>query len=212
MEHNLAAPVSNRLCRLVPAEKQLGYGQRLPRAALESLQRQAAGSRTVRRVQIMNRIQLTSILSILCLTALGRASDAFAQRPGGYRLLSNDDPEPVSAAKFAVGEKGRTFGKTIVLTSIVHAQRQVVSGVNYKLCLKVRVDGTSKRSEAVVYRNLQKQYSLTSWTWGQCTKPPSAMEAGATPQPGQSSLSPSQSPARASEAGVSHVTGPTSAR
>ncbi len=160
----------------------------------------------------MSRIQLTSILSILCLTALGRTFDAFAQHPGGYHLLSNDDPETVSATKFAVGEKGRTFGKTIVLTSIVHAQRQLVSGVNYKLCLKVRVDGTSKRSEALVYRNPQKQYSLTSWTWGQCTKPPSATETGATPQPGQSSVSPLQSPARSSAAGLSQVTGSTSAR
>ena len=129
----------------------------------------------------MSRIQLTSILSILCLTALGQASDTLAQRPGGYRLLSNDDPEAVSAAKFAVGEKGRTFGKTIVLTSIAHAQRQLVSGANYKVCLKVRVDGTSKRSEAVVYRNLQKQFSLTGWKWNECTKPPSATEAGVTP-------------------------------
>ncbi|MSO24304.1 MAG: hypothetical protein EXQ58_13920 [Acidobacteria bacterium] len=160
----------------------------------------------------MSRIQLTSILSILCLTALGRTFDAFAQHPGGYHLLSNDDPETVSATKFAVGEKGRTFGKTIVLTSIVHAQRQLVSGVNYKLCLKVRVDGTSKRSEALVYRNPQKQYSLTIWTWGQCTKPPSTTETGATPQPEQSSVSPSQGPARASAAGISQVTGSTSAR
>jgi hypothetical protein len=146
----------------------------------------------------MRTIRMIPILSILGLAVLGQATDAMAQRPGGYRLVSNDDPETVSAAKFAVGEKGRKFGKTIVLTSIVHAQRQVVSGVNYRLCLKVKVDGTSKRSEAVVYRDLKKQYSLTGWTWGQCTKPPSAPEAGATPQSGLSPSSSSTTIARAS--------------
>jgi hypothetical protein len=146
----------------------------------------------------MRSIRMIPILSILGLAVFGQAADAIAQRPGAYRLVSNDDPETVSAAKFAVSEKARKFGKTIVLASIVHAQRQVVSGMNYKLCLKVKVDGTSKRSEAVVYRDLKKQYSLTGWTWGQCTKPPSEPEAGATPQSGQSFLS--RSPDRANEA------------
>ena len=54
---------------------------------------------------------------------------------------------------------------------MVYAQRQVVSGTNYKLCLKVKVNGTSKRAETVISRNPQKQYTLTSWMWGQCTKP-----------------------------------------
>jgi hypothetical protein len=148
----------------------------------------------------MKAIRVISIFSSLCLVALGQAFDAFAQRPGAYRLVLNDDPETVSAAKFAVSEKARKFGKTIVLTSIVHAQRQVVSGTNYKLCLKVKVNGTSKRSEAVVYRDLQKQYSLTGWTWGQCTKPPTPPETGTTPPSGRSFLFPSRIPDRASEA------------
>jgi Aspartic acid proteinase inhibitor len=157
-------------------------------------------------------IRVISIFSSLCFVALGQTFDAFAQRPGAYRLVSNDDPEAVSAAKFAVSEKGRKFGKTIVLTSIVHAQKQVVSGTNYKLCLKVRVNGTSKRSEAVVYRDLQKQYSLTGWTWGQCTKPPSPPQTGTTPPSGQSFLFPLGIPDRASEVRywLNHAEVPTS--
>jgi len=99
------------------------------------------------------------------------ALGALAQPPGGYRLVPNDDSESVTAAKFAAREEGQKLGKNIVFSSLVYAQRQVVSGTNYKLCLKVKVNGTSKRAETVIYRNLQKQYALTSWSWGQCTKP-----------------------------------------
>jgi Aspartic acid proteinase inhibitor len=140
---------------------------------------------------MLSRIQMTPILSFLCLAAFGHALESFAQTPGAYRLVANDEPEAVSAAKFAVGEKGQKLGKNLLLTSIVHAQRQVVSGTNYKLCLKVKLEGTSKRAEAVVYRNLQKQYSLTGWKWGECTKPATAPAVTPTSRSGQASSPPS---------------------
>lgn len=116
----------------------------------------------------MHTTQLSFLLYFfISVLALG----ALAQTPGGYRLVSNDDSESLAAAKFAVREEGQKLGKSIVFSSMVYAQRQVVSGTNYKLCLKVKVNGTSKRAETVIYRNLQKEYALTSWSWGQCTKP-----------------------------------------
>jgi Aspartic acid proteinase inhibitor len=117
------------------------------------------------------RMPLIRTLSFLYFVVFALAPETRAQTPGGYRLVSNDDSESIAAAKFAVREEGQKLGKNIVFSSMVYAQRQVVSGTNYKLCLKVKVNGTSKRAETVVYRNLQKQYALTSWSWGQCTKP-----------------------------------------
>jgi hypothetical protein len=117
------------------------------------------------------RMPLIRTLSFLYFVVFALAPETPAQTPGGYRLVSNDDSESIGAAKFAVREEGQKLGKSIVFSSMVYAQRQVVSGTNYKLCLKVKVNGTSKRAETVVYRNLQKQYALTSWSWGQCTKP-----------------------------------------
>jgi hypothetical protein len=117
------------------------------------------------------RMPLIRTLSFLYFVVFALAPETPAQTPGGYRLVSNDDSESIAAAKFAVREEGQKLGKNIVFSSMVYAQRQVVSGTNYKLCLKVKVNGTSKRAETVVYRNLQKQYALTSWSWGQCTKP-----------------------------------------
>jgi hypothetical protein len=56
-------------------------------------------------------------------------------------------------------------------------------GNQLQLCLKLKVDGTSNRAEAVVYRNLQKQYSLTGWTSGECTKPAKTEAVSVTPSP-----------------------------
>jgi len=93
----------------------------------------------------MRKIYVTQLFFLSgCLISM-LALDALAQAPGGYRLVSNDDPESVAAAKVAVRLEGEKLGKNIVFSSMVYAQRQVVSGTNYKLCLKVRVNGTSKR-------------------------------------------------------------------
>jgi hypothetical protein len=119
----------------------------------------------------MRKIHITQLLFLSsCLISMV-AFDALAQAPGGYRLVANDDPESVAAAKVAARLEGEKLGKSVVFSSIVYAQRQVVSGTNYKLCLKVKVNGTSRRAETVIHRNLQKEYALTSWKWGECTKP-----------------------------------------
>jgi len=119
----------------------------------------------------MRKTRIVWMLSILSFVELGLALETYAQTPGAYRLVPNDDSESLAAAKFAVQEEGQKLGKTVVFTSMVYAQRQVVSGTNHKLCLKVKVNGTSKRAETVVYRDLQKQFKLTSWKWGECMKP-----------------------------------------
>jgi len=111
------------------------------------------------------------MLSVLSFVELGLALETKAQTPGAYHLVPNDDSESLAAAKFAVQQEGQKLGKTIVFTSMVYAQQQIVAGTNFKLCIKVKVNGTSKRAETVVNRDLQKQFKLTSWKWGECMKP-----------------------------------------
>jgi hypothetical protein len=41
----------------------------------------------------------------------------------------------------------------------------LVAGMNYRLRLKVKVDGKVKEAEAVVWRKLSGEHELTSWTW-----------------------------------------------
>ena len=101
----------------------------------------------------------------------GIYSAAFAQDgqiTGGYGDANVKDKDVIAAAKFAVKKRSQKQRAVITLVSINQAQLQVVAGLNYKLCLQVSVKKSGKKAvrqfaEAVVYKNLQRVYSLTSW-------------------------------------------------
>jgi uncharacterized alpha/beta hydrolase family protein len=89
---------------------------------------------------------------------------------GGYQETPKDDPATVAAAKFAVSERQTKEGGTMSLVSVKRAETQLVAGVNYWLCLKVKVNGKSQKVTAVVNKTLTDTYSLTSWESGGCKK------------------------------------------
>ncbi|HEY0349977.1 MAG TPA: cystatin domain-containing protein [Pyrinomonadaceae bacterium] len=97
-----------------------------------------------------------------------------AQRTGGYREIDKADEGAAAAAEFAVKAESEKKEMTYKLVSIEHAEAQTVAGINYRLCLKVgyhKADDDAETTESVrvvVYRNLQNQYSLTSWTEENC--------------------------------------------
>jgi copper homeostasis protein (lipoprotein) len=88
--------------------------------------------------------------------------------PGGYSITSITDKDVVSAANFAVEQQQQKTGQPLSLVSVTQAQQQVVAGKNYKLCMKIKDGSNVRTASAVVYRNLQRQNSLTSWTWDSC--------------------------------------------
>ena len=98
------------------------------------------------------------------------------ERPivGGYKEAKKDDPAVVAAAEFAVGARQEQAGGPLSLVSIMSAERQVVQGMNYRLCLEVKAGeetdaGVESQSvQAVVYQNLKREYSLTSWEEKHC--------------------------------------------
>lgn len=97
---------------------------------------------------------------------LGATSGVLAQQVpivGGYAETSSANAEVVAAARFAVRAERRKEHTHITLVSIEHAEQQVVAGMNYRLRLKVRVRNQTQDVTAVVYKNLQQRYSLTSW-------------------------------------------------
>lgn len=120
----------------------------------------------------------------LILVALGVAFGsvivgAAQQRPpivGGYKEVATNDPEVVSAAKFAVGAVGRKVGSTVKLISVERAERQTVQGANYRVCLKVEIEDeinnvdVTQGIRVVVYSNLKRQYSLTKWEEADCSE------------------------------------------
>ena len=99
-----------------------------------------------------------------------------AQRTGGYREIDKADEGAATAAEFAVKAESEKKEITYKLVSVEHAETQTVAGINYRLCLKVsyhKADDDAETTESVhvvVFRSLQKQYSLTSWTEENCGK------------------------------------------
>lgn len=94
-----------------------------------------------------------------------------AQEPpmaGAYAEASVTDREVVSAARFAVKMEKRRHGGRLSLLQIERAEQQVVAGMNYRLCLKLRVNGKEREVITVVYKNLKRKYSLSSWEAGNC--------------------------------------------
>jgi Aspartic acid proteinase inhibitor len=103
----------------------------------------------------------------------GNRSSVFAQQGpivGGYADTSNSDPEVVAAARFAVHAERQKLHVRIALLSIKHAEVQVVAGLNYRLCLKVKIKGKTRNVNVVVYKNLKQKYSLTIWSANGCKK------------------------------------------
>ena len=121
----------------------------------------------------MNKRMFALLVLFLLAIGLGGVA-ASAQRTGGYREIDKSDEGAAAAAEVAVKAESEKKEMTYKLISVEHYETQTVAGINYRLCLKVGyhkqdddVDAT-EFVRVVVYRNLQNQYSLTSWTEENC--------------------------------------------
>jgi Aspartic acid proteinase inhibitor len=88
---------------------------------------------------------------------------------GGYSAVSNSDETVIEAANFAVETQAQK-DDTLELISIERAERQIVAGSNYRMCLSVKSNGKEEQASATVYLNLQNQFSLSEWTPGKCAE------------------------------------------
>jgi len=92
---------------------------------------------------------------------------------GGYSVVLVSNAGVVAAAEFAITAKERAMqaddaSASLALVSIVSAQQQVVAGLNYRLTLKVKVNGEEREAEVIVWWqswNEEEPYKLTSWEW-----------------------------------------------
>jgi uncharacterized lipoprotein NlpE involved in copper resistance len=91
-----------------------------------------------------------------------------ARSVGSYVPISAGGAEAVEAAEFAVREQQRRGRQPIQLQRVRRAERQVVAGLNFRLCLDVLADRKEASVLAVVYRNVRQQFSLTEWTPSAC--------------------------------------------
>jgi hypothetical protein len=123
----------------------------------------------------MKKINRLAFFGIIVLGTLAFSSGVRAQEHsqdhpivGGYGTISARSAEAQSAAKFAVAARARRTGKRIVLWKVLKAEQQVVAGMNYRVCMRVFENGKERTVTAVVYKNLRRKWSLTSWTRGGC--------------------------------------------
>jgi Protein of unknown function (DUF4232)/Aspartic acid proteinase inhibitor len=91
---------------------------------------------------------------------------------GGYKTVAKDNAGVVAAAEFAVSKRQETNSEQegLELDSVDKAERQVVGGTNYRLCLTVSLEDESQQVQTVVYQSLKQEYSLTSWTVADCAE------------------------------------------
>jgi len=115
------------------------------------------------------------IIAALAITAINNFSGVSCaaktrqgQLAGAYSETSNDNPDAVAAARVAIQKERQKLHSRISLVSIKRAEVQVVAGLNYRLCMTVKVKGKTRDVTAVVYKNLKQKYSLTSWTADDC--------------------------------------------
>jgi cystatin-C len=112
------------------------------------------------------------LLSIIAALSAGCASEPV---PGGYTKASVKDKEVVAAAKFAITAQAKAMPAPerqppakLELVRVMTAEQQVVAGMNYRLILSVKENGTPKTAEAVIWSQPWRKpnpYELTSWTW-----------------------------------------------
>jgi hypothetical protein len=116
------------------------------------------------------KLKSAAISVVVTLFTLG-AAICHAQMVGNYRTVSNNDQTVVNAANFAVETQNQKMkNDALELVGIERAERQLVAGSNYQMCLTLIEKGRTQQATATVYQNLQNQFSLTSWTAGKCSE------------------------------------------
>lgn len=94
---------------------------------------------------------------------------------GGYKPADVTNQDVVKAADFAIdAQLAKQPDVLIELLTIEKAERQLVQGTNFRLCLTVQIgdsgDETNEEQtvSVVIYRNLKNQFTLRSWQESDC--------------------------------------------
>jgi len=122
-----------------------------------------------------NREVRRTLIAAYVLFATSVLPGCFVKQPmtGGYSAIAVTSREVIDAAAFAVKIQQKVMQRPkgeppvkLELTAIEGAEQQVVAGMNYRLRLKVKVDGVEKDAEAVVWWQPWRKpepYQLISW-------------------------------------------------
>jgi len=105
------------------------------------------------------------VISSLFYVFLGGFGEISAQQamPGSYTKASVSDANVASAAAFAVKEAQAKKGAQYSLIAVEQAEKQVVAGVNIKMCLNVKEGDKTENFTAIIFMSLEQKFSLKSW-------------------------------------------------
>ena len=130
----------------------------------------------------MKRNLKISLLGVVFGVVFGGAKAIYAQTEdlktpivGGYLTAETTDAQVVSSAKFAVKAQAKKQKAKIKLVSVSKAEKQIVAGTNYQMCLQVEVLEKGKPTavpqtvQTIVYLNTKQKAKLTSWAIAACT-------------------------------------------
>lgn len=116
--------------------------------------------------------RVLALVSVLLLLASSFPAKRAESMPGGITEASTKDKWVVDAANFAIKAKQKAMREetkephpSLFLVKILGARQQVVAGMNYYVTLRVKLNGTVKTAEVVVWRQLSGEHRLTSWEW-----------------------------------------------
>lgn len=118
-------------------------------------------------MKTIKRTVIAASIMLLAFAFTTRAQDE--PMAGGYGKMPVTSAEALRNARFAVSSRARRTGQKIVFVKLLKAEQQVVAGLNFRLCMRVVMNGKTRTVTAVVYQNLKERKTLTDWkTWG-CT-------------------------------------------
>lgn len=118
-------------------------------------------------------LKLSSVIAAFAFIA-AVANVASAQKVGGYRVVDASAADVQAAAEFAVSTQAEKTQKEMELVDVLKAEKQVVAGTNYRMCLKVDSEAGEGQDfvtifiQAVVYVDLKANKKLTSWAISDC--------------------------------------------
>jgi hypothetical protein len=125
------------------------------------------------RLSLFRILEQMKNIGFLLLGVVVLGTLALAQIAGGFGSADIKDPEVIGAAKFALETKNigmnRSGTRAYGLLEIQKAEVQVVAGLNYRVCFKVKLGSIIRSADVLVYKNLQNKYSLSSWVWNKCS-------------------------------------------
>ncbi|CAL9765473.1 unnamed protein product [Musa acuminata subsp. burmannicoides] len=101
---------------------------------------------------------------LLLLLFSSSVSTSHAQVPGGWQPIRDlNDPHVREIAVFAVSQYNVQENKGLELSQVLAGQKQLVSGMNYNLTLKVKDGLSTAKYSAVVYESLKGEKKLESF-------------------------------------------------